>query len=760
LPFWNIPVALGEKAHVVLDSPPAFAADQEASRIDHALQVIVARLRQHKIRAVVIDASNNLDTLFLLEYFLRNLPNLRFATEDADEFEIGRLQDTELTGTLSITDLPLLRDSLQIKTNDRISFASGDSEATYMAASLLTDSAITFSSLKHRVPSECATSSIVGRSGFILMTPQTKDLSFPCIGWGQETARLLVRPESQPNSDKLIFFGSEETEGANVKSVISRSWSILLLIVVTASYIHLACLHRAGISRSDYSTHCRQLKCSYPADCGIYEAERLSMLFALNSQYLLLNFFLATTTISLSNLYQWRGFGGITAVAILASLFFCCGANCLLIYQCVRRLRFRKYLRPLAISMFYLIATLAMWSEVLWGFRDANPINISYNALRIALYPEGVSPLMPLLVISVAYIVYATVELSGINWAARRRISLGFTPDTEKTLYHLHRRLQRRLNPFPRQAVSTVVVAFAAPIVFGTAFNLSDSLSGFDGPYFKYWFLLFGFGASLLITTFTVLRAWSIWRKLKDILHWLRETGLQPAFSSLHQKDLPKLRIWDLGKREQDLTIHAKTVDALRDVSGDEAAQYARLRLDAIRTAQVQGLQHSCEDAQALSNQLNEPMDRALAYLSKMPDDCGQFGKSCQHYLALRFVALIRYSLLHIRNLYTFVVYGFSSLAICVASYPFEGKSNLSALLAMLFVFILLSIALMFAQIQRDPILSAVEGSDAGRVSYLELAKHLVSIGGVPALIVLATQFPALGQVVLSWAKPVLDLVK
>ena len=56
----------------------------------------------------------------------------------------------------------------------------------------------------------------------------------------------------------------------------------------------------------------------------------------------------------------------------------------------------------------------------------------------------------------------------------------------------------------------------------------------------------------------------------------------------------------------------------------------------------------------------------------------------------------------------------------------------------------------MFAQIQRDPILSLIEGSDAGKVSYLELGKHLVSIGGVPALIVLATQFPAPVGIVLS----------
>jgi hypothetical protein len=524
------------------------------------------------------------------------------------------------------------------------------------------------------------------------------------------------------------------------------------------------------------------------------------MLIALNNQYLLLNFVVATTTISLWNIHQWQGFAnilsnwrglamvpfqsqglaaaihqrkelagildqwqglaGILAVTVLASLVLCTIGSALLVYRCISWARFCEYRRPLAFSTSYLFATLVMWSLVLWGYHDANRFNISYNALRIALYPEGVSPLTPFIVISVAYIVYATVELSGINWAARRHVWLGFKSVSDSTLHRLHRRLQLRLNPFPQLELRTIVFALVGTIIFGTAFNLRDSLSGFDGPYFKYWFLFLGFGASLLIITITVFRAWSIWGKLKDTLHWLQETGLRPAFSSLHRSDLPKLRIWDLGKREQDLTIHTKTVDILREVSGDETAQCAREALDKIRKAQANGLQHSCEEANSLSHQLNEPMDRALAYLTKNPDDCGVFGKSCQHYLALRFVALIRYSLLHIRNLYTFVVYGFASLAICVASYPFEGKSNLSALLAMLFIFILLSIALMFAQIQKDSILSVIEGSDAGRISYLELTKHLISIGGVPALIVLATQFPALGQVVLSWAKPALDLVR
>jgi hypothetical protein len=63
-------------------------------------------------------------------------------------------------------------------------------------------------------------------------------------------------------------------------------------------------------------------------------------------------------------------------------------------------------------------------------------------------------------------------------------------------------------------------------------------------------------------------------------------------------------------------------------------------------------------------------------------------------------------------------------------------------------------------QLQRDTILSAIEDTKAGDVSYTALLKHILSVGGVSTLIVLATQFPALGEVVLSRAKPGLDLLK
>ncbi len=286
-----------------------------------------------------------------------------------------------------------------------------------------------------------------------------------------------------------------------------------------------------------------------------------------------------------------------------------------------------------------------------------------------------------------------------------------------------------------------------------------NSLLGFEGPFFRGWLFFCGFSLLLALVAFTVLRAWSLWTQLRDILNWLQDTKLGPAFAGLHDIDLPKLRIWELGKREQDLTIHGRTVDSIGKLYGEEKAKAAHRALDSMRSARTNNCSHSAADAKSLSLELNPPMNDALTYLYREPTPysrCTEY----QRYLALRFVFLIRFTLLNIRNLYTFVFYGFASLVVCVASYPFEGKAHLGSLLTGIFIFVMFSVAAMMVQIQRNPILSLIENSTAGQVVYADLVKHLISVGGIPALLVLATEFPSVAQFLTSWIKPGVDLMK
>ena len=444
--------------------------------------------------------------------------------------------------------------------------------------------------------------------------------------------------------------------------------------------------------------------------------------------------------------------------ADLVMVAVCVAVTTLLIRQGLQ-VDFRKQFRiPLILTSLYTMCTVAMGWHVLW--RAQGPFGREFNALRIALFSEGVSPFVPFLAITVAYIFYCRVELNNIGWAARRRIELRIDPKTQKELWRVHDNLQRRLTPFSSAANPSLVVAVL--VVFGVyiAYRVRNSLFGFDGPYFRDWLIVPGFGCCLILVIFTVLRAWSVWRHLHRLLCWLQGTKLKPAFKQLHDRDLPKLRIWDLGRRDQDLTIQTLTLESMEALVGEANAKIARSALAIMRTAQIEDRQRQANVASKLLECLNDPMERALDFLYREPGQWDSVSIEKQRYLALRFFAVIRYALLNIRNMYTFVVYGFAMLVVCVATYPFEGKNSLTSLLTMVFFLIILSIGMMFYQIQKDTILSLIENSTPGEVKYAELIPHLISIGGVPALIVLATQFPSIAQVILTWAKPGLDLMK
>ena len=787
LPLWSVPLSLGEKVHLSQDSPHTFASDQEASRIDHALQAIVMEMRQHKTRAVFISASNNLDTLFLLEYLMRARPNMRFETVSADEFEIGRPQNVDLTGTVSVTNLPLLRDSIQKLNNEKnISFGSNDAEGTYLAAVLLVRD-IDLRASKMFGGAECSSGSVVGNTGFMLLAPQTEKLSFPCVTAAAFPLDLLTHPQATSSGPGRGSF---------------RSWTILLFGVLIATGVHLLSLWRSGVFwreekvdafgvtppgvlmaaltktehirkqitslfssgviLSNDAAWYRPRSWSYPTSCGAHDPKRINVLFALNNQYLILQFAMCMTTFSLGKLFAPRWIQGLLFFGNVALLLFCIVASFALLIRWFSLGKSRKYRLYLITSILYLLATLAMWMSVLEQHGLGNKkLDVPLHALRISLLAEGISPLIPFAVLTLAYIAYFLVELYGIDWAAHRHIWLRFDNRSEKVLYFLQKRLQKRLEPFPSKSLRILVYTWLGTLIGGTVFGLHDALSGFDGPIFKNWLIYFAFSPLIVLIAFNIYRAWRIWARLKDILQWLQETRLQRAFATLHERDLPKLRVWDLGKREQDLTICAQTVQSLERLFGREKAAPARAVFENIRRLQAKGKQHTWEEANQLAKELHSGMGYSLPFLFEEPIASDPTSVlECQRYLALRFVALIRYSLLHIRNLYTFVVYGFASLAVCVVSYPFEGRSHLSILLAVVFVFILLSVSLMMAEMQRNPTLSIIEGSDIGKVSYLDLAKHLLSVGGVPALIVIATQFPALAQVLTSWAKPGLDLLK
>ena len=116
--------------------------------------------------------------------------------------------------------------------------------------------------------------------------------------------------------------------------------------------------------------------------------------------------------------------------------------------------------------------------------------------------------------------------------------------------------------------------------------------------------------------------------------------------------------------------------------------------------------------------------------------------------------------MLHIGILICFVAYGYVLAVISVMFYAFEGRRSLNVLVVSTFVALLIWIGMMMAQFQRNSILSRLEGSTPGKVSYGQLAFHLLSVGGLPLLAIVTSQFPAIANFAFSFFRPVLGALR
>ena len=95
-----------------------------------------------------------------------------------------------------------------------------------------------------------------------------------------------------------------------------------------------------------------------------------------------------------------------------------------------------------------------------------------------------------------------------------------------------------------------------------------------------------------------------------------------------------------------------------------------------------------------------------------------------------------------------------------VSAYAFQPKRYLSF---GLWVFLLAGSLLalrIFVRMDRNAILSAVGGTEAGKVSFdRTFFSNLLTYGGIPVLGVVLTQFPAVGSLLGDWLQPVLRLL-
>jgi hypothetical protein len=130
-----------------------------------------------------------------------------------------------------------------------------------------------------------------------------------------------------------------------------------------------------------------------------------------------------------------------------------------------------------------------------------------------------------------------------------------------------------------------------------------------------------------------------------------------------------------------------------------------------------------------------------------------------EEFIALRLLLFVRYVLRQLRNWLGFIVAGFVVSVISMNSYPFQAHRWIGLASLMTLIAIGTGVAFVFAEMDRDAILSRLSNTKAnelGPTFFLRVARF----GALPLLTVLSAQFPVINHTLFFWIKPAFEALK
>jgi hypothetical protein len=127
--------------------------------------------------------------------------------------------------------------------------------------------------------------------------------------------------------------------------------------------------------------------------------------------------------------------------------------------------------------------------------------------------------------------------------------------------------------------------------------------------------------------------------------------------------------------------------------------------------------------------------------------------------VAIRYVALIRYVMLQIKNQLTVLTGGFVLTVIALNSYPFQGAGFLRWWITGAAVVLGLIVVDIFIQIEKDATLTRLTDRQQGSVGW-DFYMKVLSAGAIPLLAAVASHFPSVGRFLFSWLQPALTALR
>jgi hypothetical protein len=176
-----------------------------------------------------------------------------------------------------------------------------------------------------------------------------------------------------------------------------------------------------------------------------------------------------------------------------------------------------------------------------------------------------------------------------------------------------------------------------------------------------------------------------------------------------------------------------------------------------IATETFNFLQHAWRTKPLKPPNASESTDKNAGKKKAKPLD--QIVELGERFVALHYSSYILYCVRQIQNLFIFLSSGFVLLMISLNCYSIQSRQFAGRLLFILFAIIGAATISCLSGLEKDVVLSRIAGSEPGKLNSSFYLKML-AYGGVPALGLLASQFPSIANFLFSWVEPTLETLK
>ena len=717
------------------DTVPLFARTQTPISQEAALQNIARALKTRHIEYAILTATDPLDVIFLARYLRNTCPDIRILTLGADVLYARAALEDPLTGTVSATTYPMFPEGwtrLWIKgsTQNYIPFPSVEAEGIYNAMAMLLQSShyVTEAKLED------------------YRRPFCSDKTNGCAAYGAPKA--LLWPQESGSTAPALWLTVLSRTGYWPVGVIGASGSSLRKNLYPPTFYSISCLALVCLFTALLWRVLRP--CSSRQD-AVLQSSAIST--AVAASVVLAGPFLVNAGI------------GSPAVVLLSGMSLCAGlaatASALEKPRIESRVRFSILWLPAGLMTLFSLSYLSL-------FLPKERLEHIFFAFRSLSLLSGVSPVAPLLLLLLAIFWWALAHLarfrSAEKWDSRVH--------AEALLRCLGLRTDH-IQPFMKEAFpSTDQWRFGlvcVVVLFSLFAGTYESIRAIEPrPYNEI------FSATLAFTlTASVMAAYRfirIWLEMRKLLAKLESMPIRDAFATIGcgrcwsllfsgpKSEFPIHRYISLARQiryspeyQHCTAVFRQIVNLMAERRGD--AEQSTMDEDKVTvTVQVAKAEvYESVDERGFSRPAKSKADAEEARPDSLVEEGRKLETATMEFVALPAYEFIVYVLGQMRGLLFFFSGSFVLAAVSLMAYPFSGSGLIADALVVSFLLVGGVVTWVLAEIDRNPILSRINGTDPGKLGF-EFIQAVVVFGLLPLVTVLAAYFPEFGRLLTSFA--------